>query len=140
MYKKILLPYDFANTFDNVPDQLVKLTENNADAVITILNIVTDGEMSGDDRFNGKSFRGITKERGEKLKPFTDRLDERGLNYEVRFEAGRVITELLKEIKENEYDIILMSNRRSKMELKHVLGHVTHKIAKRVNTPVMIIK
>ena len=140
MYKKILLPYDFANTFDNVPDQLVKLTENNDDAVITVLNIVTDGEMSGDVRFNGKSFSGITKERADKLKPFTDKLDERGLNYEVRFEAGRVITELLKEIRENEYDIVLMSNRRSKREIKHVLGHVTHKIAKRVNTPVMIIK
>src|SRR5699024_12158083 len=116
--------------------QLVKLTENNADAVITILNIITDAKMSGDHRFNAKSFRGITKERGEKLKPFTDSLDERGLNYEVRFEAGRVITELLKEIKENEYDIRLMSNRPSKMELKHVLGHVTHKIVKQLNTPV----
>lgn len=140
MYKNILLPYDFANTFDNVPEQLVKLTENSEDSVITIFNVVTDGEMSSDVRFNGKSFSAITKERTEKLKPFTDSLDEQGLKYEVRFEAGRVITELLKEIKENEYDIVMMSNRRSKREIKHVLGHVTHKIAKRVNTPVMIIK
>ncbi|AKG72814.1 universal stress protein [Salinicoccus halodurans] len=140
MYNNILLPYDFANTFDNVPEELAKLTENSENAVITVFNVVTEGEMSSDVRFNGKSFSANTKERVEKLKPFTNRLDEKGLKYEVRFEAGRVISELLKEIKENEYDIVVMSNRRSKRDIKHVLGHVTHKVAKRVNTPVMIIK
>lgn len=140
MYNDILLPYDFEDTFDNVPDQLVKLTENNEDAVITIFNVVTDNEMSSDVRFNGKYFSSITKDRIEDLKPFTKKLDEKGLKYELRFEAGRVITELLKEIKEKEYDMVVMSNRRSKRDIKHVLGHVTHKLAKRVNIPVMIIK
>lgn len=140
MYKKILLPYDFGNSFDNVPDQLAKLTENSEDAVITIFNVITENEMSSDVKFNGKRFNAITEDKKKELKPFTDELDKRGLQYEIRFEAGRVINELLTEIKNNDYEIVVMSNKRSKRDIKHVLGHVTHKVAKRVNTPVMIIK
>ena len=140
MYKKILLPYDFGNSFDNVPEQLSKMTENSEDAVITIFNVITENEMSSDVKFNGKRFNGITEDKKQELKPFIEELEKRGLQYELRFEAGRVINELLTEIKNNDYEVVVMSNRRSKMDIKHVLGHVTHKIAKRVNIPVMIIK
>lgn len=140
MYKKILLPYDFGNTFDNIPEQLAKMTENSEDSMITIFNVISDSEMSSDVKFNGKHFSSIAKDQLEKLKPFMNQLDELGLRYDVKFEGGRVITELLKEIKENDYDIVVMSNKRAKRDIQHVLGDVTHKIAKRVNTPVMIVK
>lgn len=140
MYKKILLPYDFGNSFNNVPDQLVKLTDNNDEAMITIFNIISESDMADNVKFQGKHFEDIAKDKVEDLKPFTDQLDQLGLNYEIHLERGRVINELLKKINENDYDVVVMSNRRSKREIKHVLGHVTHKIAKRVNTPVLIIK
>ncbi|CAD2073010.1 Universal stress protein family protein [Jeotgalicoccus aerolatus] len=140
MYKTILLPYDFGNSFENVPDQLAKMTENSEGAKITIFNVITENEMSSDVKFNGKRFNAIAEEKREQLKPFTDELDKRNLAYEIRFEVGRVITELLNEINNHDYEVVVMSNRRSKRDIKHVLGHVTHKIAKRVNVPVMIIK
>ncbi|CAM4161527.1 universal stress protein [Lacicoccus alkaliphilus] len=140
MYGKILLPYDFGNTFTNVPEQLVKLTNKNPNAVITIFHVISENEMADNVKYHGKHFDDIEKGKVEELKPFTDQLDELGLNYEIVIRSGRVINELLNEIKENEYEVVIMSNKRAKMELKHVLGHVTHKVAKRVNTPVMIIK
>ena len=140
MYKTILLPYDFGNSFENVPDQLAKMTENSEGAKITIFNVITENEMSSDVKFNGKRFNAIAEEKRKQLKPFTDELDKRNLAYEIRFEVGRVITELLNEIKNHEYEVVVMSNRRSKRDIKHVLGHGTHKSAKRVNVPVMIIK
>lgn len=140
MYKKILLPYDFGNSFTNVPDQLVNLTQNNEDSVITIFNVISENEMADNVKYRGKHFDDISKDKIEDLKPFTDQLDELGLNYNINIQSGRIVNELLKEINENDYDIVVMSNRRSKMDIKHVLGHVTHKVAKRVNTPVMIIK
>ncbi len=140
MYRKILLPYDFSNTFTNVPEQLVKLTKKDPEAVITLLHIMSENEMADNVKFHGKHFDDIKKDKIEDLKPFTDELDGLGLNYRILIKSGRVINELLKEINDNDYDIVVMSNRRSKMEMKHVLGRVTHKIAKRVNTPVLIIK
>lgn len=140
MYKKILLPYDFGNSFTNVPAQLVNLTNNNENSIITIFNVISEGEMADNVKYQGKHFDEISEDKVEDLKPFTDQLDELGLNYNIKIKTGRVVNELLKEINENDYEIVVMSNRRSKMDIKHVLGHVTHKIAKRVNIPVMIIK
>ena len=140
MYKNILLPYDFGNSFDNVPKELDKLTSDDEKSIITIFNIITENEMSSDVKFNGKRFNEIVEEKKNLLKSFTDELDKLNLNYEIRFEVGRVIPQLLKEINAHDYDMIVMSNKRSKRDIKHVLGHVTHKIAKRVNAPVMIVK
>lgn len=140
MYKNILLPYDFGNSFDNVPDELVKLTSNSKDSRITIFNVISESEMADNVKYQGKHFDEIAKERVEDLKHFTDELDARGLYYKIYFATGRITAELKKEIEENDYEIVVMSNKRSKRNIKHVLGHVTHKIAKRASIPVMIIK
>jgi nucleotide-binding universal stress UspA family protein len=140
MYKNIILPYDFGNSFENVPDQLIKLTDPDENAMITIFNVITEDEMSSDVKFNGKRFNEIVEDKKKELKPFTDKLDELNLTYQVRFETGRVIPTLMNEIKNNDYDMVVMSNKRSRREIKHVLGQVTHKIAKRINIPVMIVK
>src|SRR5690625_5414294 len=93
MYKKILLPYDFGNSFENVPGQLAKMTENSEGAIITIFNVITENEMSSDVKFNGKRFNQIKEDKIKEMKPFTDELEKRDLEYEVRFEVGRVINE-----------------------------------------------
>lgn len=140
MYKNILLPYDFGNSFSNVPAQLKKLVGDNPEHTITIFNIITESEHANSVRYDGKHFDTLVKEKKEFLKPFTDQLEALGLNYQIQFESGLIKRTLLKEINNNDYDVVVMSNKRSKRDIKHVLGHVTHKIAKRVNTPVVIVK
>lgn len=140
MYKNILLPYDFGNSFSNVPEELAKLTSKSKDAKITIFNVIAESEQANNVKYQGKHFEDLTKDKVEDLKPFTEKLDELGLNYNIHFRTGRVVHELLEEIEENDYEVIVMSNRRAKRDIKHVLGHVTHKVAKRVNIPVLIIK
>ncbi|WP_031547515.1 universal stress protein [Salinicoccus luteus] len=140
MYKNILLPYDFGNSFKNVPEQLAKLTDNSEEAKITIFNVIPESEQVDNVKYQGKHFDDITKDKIEDLKPFMEELDALGVSYTTRFKVGRVVNELLREINENDYEIVVMSNRRAKRDIKHVLGHVTHKVAKRVNTPVLIIK
>ncbi|MFD2829977.1 universal stress protein [Corticicoccus populi] len=140
MYKRILLPYDFGNSFEKVPEQLQKLTDNQKDAEVVVFNIITEGELSNYVRYQGKHLEDAVAEKENDLIPFKEKLEEIGINYSTKFKSGNITHELLKEIRENDYDIVVMSNKRSKRDIKHVLGHVTHKIAKRVNTPVLIIK
>ncbi len=140
MYKNILLPYDFSNSFDNVPKQLEKLARDEPDHMITIFNVISEGEHADSVQYRRKHFDYIVEEREKLLKPFTDQLDELGLNYQTEFETGLVRQTILRKINNNNYDVVVMSNRRAKREIKHVLGQVTHKIAKRANTPVLIVK
>ncbi|NLK11535.1 MAG: universal stress protein, partial [Staphylococcus equorum] len=56
MYKKILLAYDFGNTFDNVPQELQNLTAGVDDAEITIFNVISEGDLQTSVRYDGKHF------------------------------------------------------------------------------------
>ncbi|MBI5974474.1 universal stress protein [Staphylococcus canis] len=140
MYQNILVPYDFGNSFKNIPEQLVNLTRANDDYRIVIFNVISEMELANYVRYQGKHFDEVVKEKEEEIKPFLETLDEQSLKYEVKFTTGTATKTIVEEIENHPYDIVVMSNKRSEIDIKHVLGHVTHKIAKRVNIPVMIVK
>ena len=58
----------------------------------------------------------------------------------VKFGTGQIRNTILEEIEEHDYEIIVMSNKRAKADIKNVLGNVTHKIANHAHIPVLIIK
>lgn len=140
MYKNILVPFDFGNAFNNVPEQLQKLTGGSEDAQITVFNVISETDLANYVRYQNKHFEEVTKEKEEDMQPFIKKLEDLNLQYEIVFTVGSATIEILSELEANDYDIVVMSNKRSRVELKHVLGHVTHKVAKRANTPVLIVK
>ncbi|UXV35396.1 universal stress protein [Staphylococcus sp. IVB6181] len=140
MYDKILVPYDFGNAFNNVPEQLAKLTNNSKDAKITVYHVISENDLANYVRYQNKHFEEVAKEKEADMKPFIQKLEERDLNYEIVFTTGPATREILDELEKNDYDVVVMSNKRSRIEIKHVLGHVTHKVAKRAHVPVLIVK
>lgn len=140
MYKHILVPYDFGNTFRNVPDQLVKLVGQDKDAQIVIFNVISETELANYVRYQNKHLEEVKAEKKEEMRPFLNQIDELGLTYDVRFTTGTPTKEIVNEVEAHDYDVVVMSNKRSEIDIKHVLGHVTHKIAKRINIPVLIVK
>lgn len=140
MYENVLVPYDFGNSFKNVPDQLKKLTHGATTYNIVIFNVISETELANYVRYQGKHFEDVVEEKKEEMRPFLNTLDEHDLKYQIKFTTGSPTHEIVNEIEGHDYDIVVMSNKRAEMDIKHVLGHVTHKIAKRVNVPVLIVK
>ncbi|AJC95199.1 universal stress protein [Staphylococcus hyicus] len=140
MYENVLVPYDFGNSFKNVPEQLKKLTQGAATYQIVIFNVISETELANYVRYQGKHFEDVVEEKKEEMRPFLNTLDDQGLKYQIKFTTGSPTHEIVNEIEGYAYDIVVMSNKRAEMDIKHVLGHVTHKIAKRVNVPVLIVK
>ncbi|MGV3276416.1 universal stress protein [Staphylococcus hyicus] len=140
MYENVLVPYDFGNSFKNVPEQLKKLTQGAATYQIVIFNVISETELANYVRYQGKHFEDVVEEKKEEMRPFLNTLDDQGLKYQIKFTTGSPTHEIVNEIAGYDYDIVVMSNKRAEMDIKHVLGHVTHKIAKRVNVPVLIVK
>lgn len=139
MYNNILLPFDFGNSFNNVPEQLKSLAVSD-DHLITIFHVIPEGEVSDSVIFESTYFPDLVKQRESRLEPFLKELESLDLNWEIKIKSGRITVALMREINDHNYDIVVMSNRRSKRELKHVLGRVTNKIANRANIPVLIVK
>ncbi|MBV5137213.1 universal stress protein [Staphylococcus chromogenes] len=140
MYEHVLVPYDFGNSFKNVPEQLKKLTQSASTYKIVIFNVISENELANYVRYQGKHFEDVVQEKKEEMRPFLKTLEDQGLDYQIKFTTGSPTNEIVNEIEGEGYDIVVMSNKRSEVDIKHVLGHVTHKIAKRVNVPVLIIK
>ncbi|MCG7339062.1 universal stress protein [Staphylococcus sp. ACRSN] len=140
MYKKILVAYDFDNSFNNVPKELVRLTSGSAESEITVFNVITESELQTSVKYNDIHFEQLAKTKGKVIKPFIDELEQLGLNVTVKFGTGNIRNTILEEIEEHDYEIIVMSNKRSKPDIKNVLGNVTHKIANHAHIPVLIIK
>lgn len=140
MYEHVLVPYDFGNSFKNVPEQLKKLTQGVSTYKIVIFNVISENELANYVRYQGKHFEDVVQEKKEEMRPFLKTLEDQGLDYQIKFTTGSPTNEIVNEIEGEGYDIVVMSNKRSEVDIKHVLGHVTHKIAKRVNVPVLIIK
>lgn len=140
MYEHVLVLYDFGNSFKNVPEQLKKLTQGASTYKIVIFNVISENELANYVRYQGKHFEDVVQEKKEEMRPFLKTLEDQGLDYQIKFTTGSPTNEIVNEIEGEGYDIVVMSNKRSEVDIKHVLGHVTHKIAKRVNVPVLIIK
>ena len=87
----------------------------------------------------------ILLKKKEELSPFLEKLKEQGINYKVAIEFGPVKDTILERISfgdtdVGDFDLVVMSNHRVSIDIKHVLGDVTHKVAKRSPIPVLIVK
>ncbi|MGW7976316.1 universal stress protein [Staphylococcus xylosus] len=139
MYKNILLAYDFDNSFNNVPEELQNLTAGADEAEITVFHVIPESELETSVRYDNKHFEDLAHEKSELLEPFVNKLEDLGLNVNIRFSTGYIKNSILSEINEHSYDIIVMSNTRTKSDIKNILGNVTHKIASNVDIPVLIV-
>lgn len=118
MYENILLAYDFDNKFNNVPAELERLTSASDDSQITIFNVISESELETSVRYKNVHFEELVEGKKEQLKPFIDELKSRDLNVSVKFKSGYIKQSILEEINENNYDVIVMSNKRARPNIK----------------------
>ena len=117
MYKNILLAYDFDNSFNNVPQELQNLTTGVDNAKITIFNVIPEGDLQTSVRYDGKHFEELAEEKAKRYH-LCRKLESLGLKIQVKFRSGYIKQEILNEIEENNYDIVVMSNKRAKPDIK----------------------
>ena len=143
MFENILLPYSFENDFSNIPKTLKKLMDK--ESVVTIYNVITENDLLASVRYENKHKSDIIKEKEQELSPFLEELSNSNINYKVEIDFGSVKDTILKKIsagtlENGQFDLVVMSNHRISLDIKHVLGDVTHNITKRSPVPVLVVK
>lgn len=78
--------------------------------------------------------------RSKGLASTREALDGYGIKYDEIIVRGNAKVELVKQANSGKFDIIVLSNRKASDKKKIVLGSVSHKIAKRAEIPVLIVK
>ncbi|MFC3419386.1 universal stress protein [Salinicoccus hispanicus] len=137
MYKAILLAADGSENSYRAAQEVKKFYHE--DAIVTILNIIGYAD-SKSDVLHGSNSRSLERERLEKLSKITDFFNDNNIRYETLFEHGEPKETVVKVANSGDYDVVLLGTRGLNGLQEMVLGSVSHKVAKRANIPVMIVK
>ncbi|MBP3953096.1 universal stress protein [Bacillus suaedae] len=138
MFTRILLAADGSEHSFRAFQQAIGLLKNRQ-GTIDIVYVVS-GTASKYDVLHHNSKEEIKKDRKEKLHGFEEELTKRQIHHDVHIlhgEPGEIIVEFANE---NNYDFVVVGSRGLNKLQSFVLGSVSHKIAKRVMAPVLIVK
>ncbi|WP_200411891.1 universal stress protein [Virgibacillus salexigens] len=138
MFKRILLAVDGSEHSIRSAKYAIGLTRQFEGAIDVIY--VVDGKTAKEDVLHSTNKLEIEQKREEKLKPIIDLLDKSTMDYKTNVlhgDPGPVIVEFANE---RSYDCVVIGSRGLNDLQSFILGSVSHKVAKRVECPVLIVK
>ncbi|WP_018933038.1 universal stress protein [Gracilibacillus lacisalsi] len=138
MYQKILLAADGSDHSIRAASHAVKVAQIDQGKIDIVYAV--DGKTSKEDVLHGLDKYEVKKERQEKLLPVIEVIEEAGLECETHVVHGEPGPAIVDFANRNEYDFVVVGSRGLNQVQTMILGSVSHKIAKRVHCPVLIVK
>ncbi|SDI36709.1 Nucleotide-binding universal stress protein, UspA family [Alteribacillus persepolensis] len=137
MYQRVLLAADGSDHSFRAAQHAAGLLENNG--TIEVIYVV-DGSQSKSDVLQTGDKEMAKKKRRERLQQIEDWYRKKDISYTISFLHGEPGPAIVKYANEDKYDCLVLGSRGLNNLQSMVLGSVSHKVAKRANCPVMIVK
>jgi nucleotide-binding universal stress UspA family protein len=139
MFKRILLASDGSDHSVRAAKKAAELAKLNADSEITVVYVI-DGQTSKEDVLHNPDRTVVEEKRKMRLQPVTSLLNSENLNFKLEKLLGEPGPAIVDYANKNEFDVVVVGSRGLNGLQEMVLGSVSHKVAKRVKAPVMIVK
>lgn len=139
MFKRILLAYDGSDNAFRASEKIAYIAEATAGSTITIVYIV-DGATSKEDVLHYSSKEQINEKRKRLLSRVGDYFEKKGITYRYEILYGEAPRKIVEYANSHDFDLVVVGSRGLNGLQEMVLGSVSHKVAKRVKAPVMIVK
>ena len=139
MFKKILLAADGSSHSLRAAEKALELAKKNKASKVDVLYVV-DGNTSKQDVLHSWNSIGVETKRREKMNLIEKKALKLEINYEIMIIRGEPGPTIVRFANKNEYDLVVIGSRGLNMMQEMVLGSVSHKVAKRVLCPVLIVK
>jgi nucleotide-binding universal stress UspA family protein len=139
MYKKIALATDGSEHSKRAAENAVKIAKCNPNSTIEVLYVVDPDKVKSEilNNWNSGDMGDIRKSR---LKEVEKIAIDSGVFYEIKFLHGEPGPIIVDYVNKNKFDIVIIGSRGLNSLQEFVLGSVSHKVAKRANCPVLIVK
>ncbi|MDE0583686.1 universal stress protein [Planococcus sp. A6] len=139
MYQNVLVAIDGSDHSKRAAQHAIQLVEGTPEAKVTIICAVDYGKSEKE------SNRGLTGEQIDEaardyLEPFEDIFHQAGVRVKSVIVHGAPGPAIVSHANEHPYDIVIIGSRGLNPVQEFVLGSVSHKVAKRVKVPVLVIK
>ncbi|MEM5607004.1 universal stress protein [Bacillus toyonensis] len=140
MYKQIILACDGSEHALRATEHAIHIAKCSEEANVEIVYVV-DNRTAKSDIIHGQTdFETISASRKDKLKEIEGLLKEEKISYKFTILHGDPGDTLVQYVNTGDIDLVIAGSRGLNTLQEMMLGSVSHKIAKRVKCPVMIIK
>lgn len=139
MYQNILLAVDGSDHSVRAAKEAIKVAASNKDAKVTIV-YVADYDNSKNEVLHSGSSMELDLQRRKKIQPIEEVIAEGKVIYGVEILHGTPGPAIVEFANEKGFDILIIGSRGLNSLQEMVLGSVSHKVVKRANCPVLIVK
>ncbi|QAS54392.1 universal stress protein [Halobacillus litoralis] len=139
MYNRILLASDGSAHAARAAEHAVHLAKLETGATVTVLYCI-DGSTSKTDVLKEDDRTLLLEKRKNRIQSTEKVLEEADVSYEVELIKGDPGPKIVEYANTNKFEVVVIGSRGLNGFQEMVLGSVSHKVAKRVNCPVMIVK
>lgn len=139
MFKKILLAADGSLHSLRAAEKAIEIAKLNPHSFVDVVYVV-DGKTSKEDVLHNWNQIDTETKRRKKMEMIEKKAQKDHVNYDVKIIRGEPGPTIVKFANDHQYDLVVIGSRGLNMMQEMVLGSVSHKVAKRVKCPVLIVK
>lgn len=139
MYKKILLAVDGSENSMRATEEAVKIVSLIPDCKIEVV-YVADLSKSKKEILHSQGKEDLEISRRKKLSPIEEIIKSKNVAYEIKILHGEPGPTIIEYANNENGDLVVIGSRGLNSLQEMVLGSVSHKVVKRVDCPVLIVK
>lgn len=139
MYQQILLAADGSNNSVRAANEAVKLASLVKGATVEVLYAIDPSKVK-EEVLHSQNHEEIEFKRKQKLLPIAKELEKNNVNYQVTIVIGDPGPTIVEHSKKKKVDLLIIGSRGLNSLQEFVLGSVSHKVVKRAQCPVMVVK
>ncbi|MGG2085477.1 universal stress protein [Priestia aryabhattai] len=135
MYRKILLAVDGSEHSKRAAKHAINVASLMPGAKVEIISVIDLSKVKTE-VLHGE----LKQKRQQALEEIKNTFEKENVSYELKIERGDPGPTIVSYANRNGFDLVVIGSRGLNSLQEMVLGSVSHKVAKRVHCPVMIIK
>jgi len=139
MFQRILLAADGSDHSVRAAKKAADLAKISGESEITVVYVI-DGQTSKEDVLHNPDPSAVEEKRKLRLHPVTSMFNNENIKFKLQKLLGEPGQAIVDFANSHEFDVVVVGSRGLNKLQEMVLGSVSHKVAKRVKAPVMIVK
>ena len=139
MYNNILLAADGSENSLRATEEAIKVASLADKCVIEVV-VVVDFSQAKNEVLHAKGKEELELSRRKKISSVEEKLKNSDLSYEFKMLHGEPGPTIVDYANKHDFDLVIIGSHGLNSLQEMVLGSVSHKVAKRVKCPVLIVK
>ncbi|MGM8215978.1 universal stress protein [Bacillaceae bacterium W0354] len=139
MYNNILLAVDGSNHSLRATKQAINIASLVNDPFIEVV-LVADFSKAKNEVLHSQGKEDLEHSRRKRLAPIEELIQKENLNYSIKILHGDPGPTIVEHANHHDFDLLVIGSRGLNTFQEMVLGSVSHKVVKRADCPVLVVK